>query len=273
MPRRIAPHCRICGKTVRSNQQAIQCDICDNWCHKVCTGLTSEDYVRLGASSEQWFCSSCLASVLPFQAVSDSELRDLFFDSSVKYTVEYSTNCLTTRCKYLNKLAENCDLDSRYYDVNECKQLFNIYSGFRVLHLNCRRLVKAYDNINVLFNELNYPFDCVALTETWLLDADAELFAIDGFKLLTCQRPVGNGGGVCFYIRNNYDVLPFPSLRIEPTIVGSSYVCSIVLSNILKLLLICQKGNLFVLLYIVLPTNLYLIFLLSFLTIALLSSQ
>ena len=30
MPRLKAPLCHVCGKPVRSNQQAIQCNICNN---------------------------------------------------------------------------------------------------------------------------------------------------------------------------------------------------------------------------------------------------
>ena len=38
-----------------------------------------------------------------------------------------------------------------------------------------------------------------------MLDADADLYTVDGYKLAVKQCLTGNGGGVCFYIKTCYD--------------------------------------------------------------------
>ena len=44
--------CSLCGKSVMSNQKAIQCDNCDLWAHIKCDGTTVEEYNRFMALSE-----------------------------------------------------------------------------------------------------------------------------------------------------------------------------------------------------------------------------
>ena len=36
------------------------------------------------------------------------------------------------------------------------------------------------------------------------------MFLIDGYKLLTCQHPVGKGGGIYMYIRTSFVVITVP---------------------------------------------------------------
>ena len=54
--------CIRCKKTVSSQQEAIQCDGCDRWQHRICgTNITRKDYrtaVRSGQGID-WRCEDC----------------------------------------------------------------------------------------------------------------------------------------------------------------------------------------------------------------------
>ena len=55
--------CLECGQTVRPRQEAIQCENCSFWQHRICkTGITSHCYQRAvrGAEEIVWNCASCV---------------------------------------------------------------------------------------------------------------------------------------------------------------------------------------------------------------------
>ena len=53
--------CSICNKNVLNNQKAIQCGLCNLWCHIKCDGTSSETYNYLLLSDEtvSWHCLLC----------------------------------------------------------------------------------------------------------------------------------------------------------------------------------------------------------------------
>ncbi|KAK6186639.1 hypothetical protein SNE40_005927 [Patella caerulea] len=58
--------CVTCKKTVRKNQQAIDCDVCKNWTHRSCdTDISKEDYMKILKSETEFSftCSICRVSV------------------------------------------------------------------------------------------------------------------------------------------------------------------------------------------------------------------
>ena len=121
--------------------------------------------------------------------------------------VKWSSSILTNKCGIFNENSFDHNLQSNYYDVNECKQKVCLFdTNFNIIHLNCRSLPRSFDNIELFFNDLGNPFDCIVLSETWLSDVNADLYVMDGFNLFCCQRISGIGGGLCFYVRNCFDV-------------------------------------------------------------------
>ncbi|KAJ8273148.1 hypothetical protein GJAV_G00098050 [Gymnothorax javanicus] len=51
--------CSDCGKPVRTNQRAIQCDVCDLWVHCRFISIDLPTYNRLAESDDPWCCPSC----------------------------------------------------------------------------------------------------------------------------------------------------------------------------------------------------------------------
>lgn len=57
------PHCVTCKKSVKNN--AVECNWCRKWEHKVCANLSENDYISLGSSSDnvKFYCTHCAPKV------------------------------------------------------------------------------------------------------------------------------------------------------------------------------------------------------------------
>ena len=55
--------CATCKKYVKNN--AVECNWCKKWEHKVCANLSDGDYILLGSSSDsvKFYCSYCAPSL------------------------------------------------------------------------------------------------------------------------------------------------------------------------------------------------------------------
>ena len=60
--------CNLCGKNVRGNSKAVCCDVCDNWVHIKCNGISASRYDELcnEDNNESFFCIKCFNNELPF---------------------------------------------------------------------------------------------------------------------------------------------------------------------------------------------------------------
>ncbi len=48
-----------CGLLVQSRHRGLCCDRCDQWFHARCVAVSSEIYMELSESVDDWFCTSC----------------------------------------------------------------------------------------------------------------------------------------------------------------------------------------------------------------------
>ena len=62
------PKCSACFKEVNENENAVFCNISNNWIHANCENLNSEKFELLCQESEdrEWACKKCLFKALPF---------------------------------------------------------------------------------------------------------------------------------------------------------------------------------------------------------------
>ena len=51
--------CSTCHQECRWGQDALACDSCDHWVHRVCSGYSVQDYHDLGRSHVPWICTKC----------------------------------------------------------------------------------------------------------------------------------------------------------------------------------------------------------------------
>ena len=55
--------CAVCGKPVKVNQRAVQCDYCDRWHHARCCEINNAVYDTLTNSSCVWICLGSISAV------------------------------------------------------------------------------------------------------------------------------------------------------------------------------------------------------------------
>lgn len=58
--------CSVCNKNVLRNQKAIQCDLCDKWCHITCDGTSPKTYNDLTTNeldNSCWYCLWCVVKI------------------------------------------------------------------------------------------------------------------------------------------------------------------------------------------------------------------
>ena len=57
---RITTLCSVCQRAVRSNNRALECDVCKEWCHIKCGEISLREYRRLqNIQTFDWTCPSC----------------------------------------------------------------------------------------------------------------------------------------------------------------------------------------------------------------------
>ena len=104
--------------------------------------------------------------------------------------------------------------NSLYYTEEQFKHKFAVQkeesANFSIIHFNCRSLPSNYNKLKDSITALDFQFDVIALSETWLIDNDSDCFNIDGYKMFTCSRTNKSGGGVALYINDSlqYKYLP-----------------------------------------------------------------
>ena len=66
-----------CKKDVASNHNAICYDICNKWVHISCINISRYCYRELQKDSAPWYCKNCLKQVLPFNKLTDYQLKSV----------------------------------------------------------------------------------------------------------------------------------------------------------------------------------------------------
>lgn len=120
------------------------------------------------------------------------------------------------------------------------KNYVEIHKSFSLLHCNCRSLNKNHDNLSLLLRILNFNFDCIAVSETWLHEhSPTDLFQLDNYKFVHRPRIQGNGGGVGLYVNIKHHFLiqdelstfhenVFESLFVEITNQNSKVIVGVI---------------------------------------------
>ena len=88
--------CRVCKDEVANEDSSIQCDLCDQWNHIDCIGISIRKYEKLKSDSSPWYCPICL-SEFPFFQMNDKELKSFLKISKTSATptqVTSKTNLL-----------------------------------------------------------------------------------------------------------------------------------------------------------------------------------
>lgn len=144
--------CRSCYKEVKINQQAISCDLCGMWIHRLCSDMNSRLYNKLKKKSNfQWICNKCRQD-----EVLNCDRADI------------------------TKLGEKNQPDT-YEKIKILK------NELLILNMNCRSMLNKTEEIEKILKGLD-P-DIVCLTETWLdTSVPAQGHVPAGYKIIRKDR-------------------------------------------------------------------------------------
>ena len=195
--------CGKCVKSVRSNQDALQCEDCDVWTHRNCLAMSKQEYYRLGTCTESWFCETC---TLP-------QFTDSFF------SIDESNSSNITLLSTDGESIISPNISAQIHDEQDSGSVADseeTYDIFKTLHDlrkgNIKRPILCHININSLrykFNDLKPILidrlcDILVIFETKLDDSfNNNLFAVNGYKLEHKDRNA-NGGGIMVFLERIY---------------------------------------------------------------------
>lgn len=104
-----------------------------------------------------------------------------------------------------NKIETRDNISCEYYNIDKYNNL-PPSNGLTIFNMNSRSLNKNFDNITTFISLLNNEFSIMGFTETWLNDNNnTSIININNYRLVEKHRHKRRGGGVCLYIKKNYN--------------------------------------------------------------------
>lgn len=207
--------CKQCTKVVKKNHRAIQCDACNDWVHMKCASLSAQDYVKLGSSSESWFCICCLSQIFPFMSLDQTEFKDVVVSNFVNYV---SPTLLNVNVKnfFKDDILEddpiiNLVSECKYYDITELASLAQLKDNIACIHINVRSVAANFEAVSDMFESLNNAFDFIILTEAWIDNSNSNLYSLPNYTSFSFPRCNKKGGGIIIFIKNAYLAQACPS--------------------------------------------------------------
>ena len=98
---------------------------------------------------------------------------------------------------------------SNYYDIDDFNKLtkkFEIDNNISILNINARSLIKHFNELTAILNDISISFDVITVEETWLNDILQPLVNLDGYTLITKHKAkCKEGGGIGIYIKKNIE--------------------------------------------------------------------
>ena len=234
--------CSVCSKSVRKNDRAVFCDVCNFWVHIKCNNITPSEYKNLKwqDNTESFICISSLKENLPFSFISDECLKltaqnGLNIDDSNLENINFTLNRNEKKTikQITNLIIENSDPENenskfcQYYSINEfCDKKFEAKNNFSLFHLNIHSLQFHIEELTILLNMLNYNFDVLAISETKLYKGIQPAKDINIPSYQCEQTPTeANKGGTLLYIADKLNYKPRKDLEIyEPKKIESTFI-------------------------------------------------
>ena len=97
-------------------------------------------------------------------------------------------------------------------------------NSFSIIHFNCRSLNRNYFEIENLLCSLNFTFDIIGLSETWLKNDMLPNNIFNDYKYVGLGRSEKQGGGIGFGIKNNIEYKIRDDLNVFNNICESCFI-------------------------------------------------
>ena len=195
--------CVECNRVV--NKDSITCTLCQRYPDDIHISVHDDDLHALDVC--QCPFPQCFHSIFPFNDLDDSELIDMYHDSSNSQLpriqdlndlyVKFNSNDdsefdleLDFKCKYY--------LDDQFIDSFK-----DVNNSFSLLHFNSRSLNKNFNAISEFLSTLSFNFSICGFSETWINNSTPLLFDVNGYAFVHSDRSHGKGGGVALLISDS----------------------------------------------------------------------
>ena len=214
--------CGMCKKKIEnSSPHKINCLICSKYYHWKCV-----DPLKSVAISEPYYCYSCMSSALPFNHIQLNEDFQSVLDEMYS-TAQLTVPLYELQSKIFNPFEMNENEYSPLYDTDpdlhcysqefayhlQCnyytEDMFNLEvknsmkstsSSLSLFHTNIRSVSQNLNNLTAFLGTLDYKFQIIALSETWLHEQNTELYNIAHYSKESSERKNRRGGGVALYV-------------------------------------------------------------------------
>ena len=200
--------CNICLKNVFSD--SLHCASCLTQVHKRCARLNDAFNNSSNVDDYHWNCKDCI------------ELSSIFNINDNNNTNVALNTC---HCSYFYNEKVNPDINLKnifyvntpYFTTEQFENTMHDTKGISIIHINCRSLYANFEKLKILLDNLEFVFDVIALTETWINEDNANIFSLDGYVFCHTNRTNKKGGGVALYINNRiqYQIIDNLSINID----------------------------------------------------------
>ena len=246
----ILSSCNICLKRVLKHSYHLKCNSCNHYTHINCLPKVKKtDSLYTNKDSEVWFCTLCTKELFPFNSIDEDveflealfELRD--YDEPVPLHKLFNLvedkvfNPFELNDDLKNSNFLQCDPDVQFYNshvnysLHSCnyyledqlnKALANVPSNCTsVLHANMRSIPKNLHDFELYLSNINYNFNFLCFSESWLKDSNKDLYNIPGYTATHRCRKDRVGGGVSIFSKENIEFTIREDLSLQTDICES----------------------------------------------------
>ena len=203
--------CNICEKSVASNHNAICCDICNKWVHISCNNISRYCYRKLQKDSTPWYCKKCLKQVLPYNKLTDYQLKALMLGKVLTSPKPLSTN------EYILYPDEECENAAKTESMtpDDFYEIINNNSNNLFLHMNISSVSYHIDDLNIFIMNCKNKPKVIEISECRIKTARRLLSNINMNNYSYEHTPTESSkGGMLLYIDKNLRYRPRSDLTL-----------------------------------------------------------
>ena len=184
--------CSVCGKRVSGGWLSIRCSVCEQWCHRRCSGICSEPEFRRLAP---WSCPSCNDPVPPSTPSRSPESSGMV---STRLLITSSSGTFFSATSGSWGGGSSGSFQSQPYQDNATANAARVdLGGGNILQFNCNGIRHCHAELQDFLHKNHEQVAC--LQETKLVPGSA----LEEFRgCITIRRDrTTRGGGVLYHTR------------------------------------------------------------------------
>ena len=186
-------------------------------------------------------CKHCFEHLFPFNQLNNNELDDgIRAEDHMENNYDRLSHLHFDPFLAHENIVQNDDVDpdfqfytestndSRYYCSDEFNEKFGndgVPSCDKIssIHFNARSLLNSFDDITSCLNSLNFVFDIIAVSETWLR-FNSPLIHMPNYSFVCNNRKYSRGGGVGMYVHESFTFSERKDLILSETSCDSLFI-------------------------------------------------